>query len=107
MAMSMGAVCGVAAAVRNDMALTIRAMIAVVERRIVMVTFPDTTLLDVVGPTEVFHSANELGRAAVVEAGAGGPAAELYELVVVSSTGGPVRASSGLVVDTEAIGSVE
>src|SRR4051794_26897170 len=60
-----------------------------------MVTFPETTLLDVVGPTEVFHSANELG------------AAEPYSLVVASAAGGPVRASSGLVIDTVAIEAVE
>jgi transcriptional regulator GlxA family with amidase domain len=63
-------------------------------RRIVLVTFPDTTLLDVVGPSEVFHSANELG------------ASPPYELGVASAGGGPVRASSGLVVDTVPIGGV-
>src|SRR4051794_31618184 len=66
-------------------------------RRVVVVTFPGTTLLDVVGPTEVFHSANELG--------AGG--ARPYDIVVASAAGGPVRASSGLVLDTEAIATVE
>ena len=64
-------------------------------RRVVLVTFPDTTLLDVVGPSEVFHSANQLG------------AAESYELVVASAGGGPVRASSGLVIDTVAISAVD
>ncbi len=64
-------------------------------RRVVMVTFADTTLLDVVGPSEVFHSANQLG--------AGDP----YDVTVVSAAGGPVRASSGLVLDTEAIGAVD
>jgi transcriptional regulator GlxA family with amidase domain len=64
-------------------------------RRIVLVTFPDTTLLDVVGQSEVFHTANAQG------------ASELYNVTVVSAAGGPVRASSGLVLDTVAIGSVE
>jgi transcriptional regulator GlxA family with amidase domain len=64
-------------------------------RRIVMVTFPDTTLLDVVGPSEVFHTANAQG------------ASKIYDVAVVSAAGGPVRASSGLVLDTVAIGSVE
>src|SRR5262245_39256111 len=63
-------------------------------RRVVVVTFPDTTLLDVVGPMEVFHTANEQG------------APEPYELIVVSAAGGPVRASSGLEVATTAIAEV-
>jgi transcriptional regulator GlxA family with amidase domain len=63
-------------------------------RPVVMVTFPHTTLLDVVGPTEVFHTANELRTD------------EPYELVVASAAGGPVRASSGLVLDTVPIASV-
>src|SRR5215211_2867103 len=80
--------------VRNDTPLTIRARLGGM-RPVVMVTFPETTLLDVVGPTEVFHSANELG------------AAEPYSIAVASSAGGPVRASSGLVIDTVPIESVE
>jgi hypothetical protein len=31
-------------------------------RRTVLVTFPQATLLDVVGPAEVFHTANELAE---------------------------------------------
>jgi transcriptional regulator GlxA family with amidase domain len=58
---------------------------------VVLVTFPATTMLDVAGPSEVFHTANELG------------ASEPYELVVASSAGGPVRSSSGLVIGTEPI----
>ena len=64
-------------------------------RQVVVVTFPETTLLDVVGPTEVFHTANAQG------------ATEPYSLVVASSDGGAVRASSGLVLDTVAIGAVQ
>src|SRR3954454_13995052 len=63
-------------------------------RSVVVVTFPHTTLLDVVGPTEVFHTANQLG------------AREPYDLVVASGTGGPVRASSGLVVETVPVAEV-
>ena len=63
-------------------------------RRIAVVTFPDTTLLDVVGPTEVFHTANELG------------APEGYELVVTSGAGGLVAAASGLRLATTAIADV-
>ena len=63
-------------------------------RRVVVVTFPHTTLLDVVGPTEVFHTANELG------------AIERYDLIVASAGGAAVRASSGLSVETVPIASV-
>jgi transcriptional regulator GlxA family with amidase domain len=79
--------------VRNDTLLTISAILPAM-RRVVMVTYPDTTLLDVAGPSEVFHTANELG------------AAEPYELVVASSGGGSVRASSGLVLETRPIDTV-
>jgi transcriptional regulator GlxA family with amidase domain len=64
-------------------------------RRIVLVTFPGATLLDVVGPAEVFHTADELAEG------------EPYELVVASSRGGPIRATSGLVLDTTPIEAVE
>ena len=75
------------------MLLTISAILATV-RRVVLVTFPATTMLDVAGPSEVFHTANELG------------ASEPYELEVASSAGGPVRSSSGLVIETEPIEAV-
>ncbi len=60
----------------------------------VLVTFPGLTLLDVAGPSEVFQTANELG------------APERYELVVAGSAGGPVRATSGLTIETEPIDGV-
>jgi transcriptional regulator GlxA family with amidase domain len=61
---------------------------------VVLVTFPGTTLLDVAGPAEVFHTANQLlDRAA-------------YELVVASGGGGAVRSASGLVLDTTPIDAV-
>ena len=88
-----GAHCAGRRPVRNDTPLTICAIVAAMRARGV-VTFPETTLLDVVGPTEVFHTANELAarrRAATSS-------------VVASSAGGPVRASSGLVVDTRPSG---
>src|SRR5829696_4293268 len=52
-------------------------------------------MLDVVGPSEVFHTAVQLG------------APIPYELRLVSSAGGPVRSSSGLVVDTDPIDTIE
>jgi transcriptional regulator GlxA family with amidase domain len=64
-------------------------------RTVVLVTFPGATLLDVVGPAEVFHTANELARSPE------------YELVVASSQGGPVRSMSGLVIGTAPVGAVE
>ena len=63
-------------------------------RRVVIVTYPGATLLDVVGPSEVFWVATRTGA----EPG--------YELVVASVDGGPVPASSGLVLDTVPLGSV-
>jgi transcriptional regulator GlxA family with amidase domain len=64
-------------------------------RRVVLVTFPGATLLDVVGPSEVFHTANQLAER------------PQYELSVVSSTGGAIRSASGLVVDTAPVDSVD
>ena len=53
-----------------------------------IVTYPGATLLDVVGPSEVFWVATRAG------------ASPGYELVVASIDGGPAPASSGLVLDT-------
>ena len=55
---------------------------------VAVVTFPSAQILDVTGPLEVFSSATRLV-----------PGAE-YRLQVVSTSGGPVRASSGLSFDT-------
>src|SRR6476619_3067231 len=63
-------------------------------RRVVIVTYPGATLLDVVGPSEVFWVATRAGA----EPG--------YELAVASLDGGPAPASSGLVLDTVALSAV-
>jgi transcriptional regulator GlxA family with amidase domain len=63
-------------------------------RRIVVVAFPGVTLLDVVGPAEVFALATRCG------------AAPGYEVVVASARGGVVAAGSGLGLDTVAAGRV-
>ena len=63
-------------------------------RRIVIVTYPGATLLDVVGPAEVFWVATRTGA----EPG--------YDLVVASLEGGPAPASSGLVLDTVPLAAV-
>ena len=55
---------------------------------VAVVTFPSAQILDVTGPLEVFSSATRLV-----------PGAE-YRTRVVSASGGPVRASSGLSFDT-------
>jgi transcriptional regulator GlxA family with amidase domain len=57
-------------------------------RRVVIVTYSGATLLDVVGPADVFDLATRLG------------ASPGYELVLGSVAGGPTRASNGLVLDT-------
>ena len=58
---------------------------------VVVVTFPSAQILDVTGPLEVFSSATRLL-----------PAAE-YRTQVVSTSGGPVLASSGLSFSTTAL----
>jgi transcriptional regulator GlxA family with amidase domain len=58
-------------------------------RVVVIVAFPGVLGLDVVGPLEVFAMANRFGA---------GPA---YATSVVSTTGGMLTASSGLVIATE------
>lgn len=50
----------------------------------VLLAFPDVQVLDVTGPIEVMAMANRLG------------AAPVYEIEVVTGSGGPVRASCGL-----------
>lgn len=61
---------------------------------VVIVTFPTAQILDVTGPLEVFPSATHLV-----------PSAE-YRTRVVSTSGGPVLASSGLSFDTGALRNV-
>jgi transcriptional regulator GlxA family with amidase domain len=63
-------------------------------RRVVIVSYPGATLLDVVGPSEVFWVATRAG------------ADPGYELVVASLDGGPAPASSGLVLDTVRLSTV-
>jgi transcriptional regulator GlxA family with amidase domain len=63
-------------------------------RRVVIVTYPGATLLDVVGPSEVLWVATRAG------------ADPGYELVVASLDGGPAPASSGLVLDTVRLSTV-
>lgn len=58
-------------------------------RRIATLIYPDVTLLDVAGPTQVFSSANDLAGEA-----------PLYETVLVSRNGGPVRSDTGVALDS-------
>ncbi|HKA03415.1 MAG TPA: GlxA family transcriptional regulator [Acidimicrobiales bacterium] len=62
-------------------------------RRVVILTYPGATLLDVVGPSEVFWVATRSGAD--------------YDVVVASLDGGPAPAGSGLVLDTMALSSVD
>ena len=62
-------------------------------RRIIFVVFDDIQTLDVVGPLEVFHSANRL-----VPAGSWPP----YDVCVVSATGRGVRSHSGIALGCDA-----
>src|SRR5918998_4558818 len=63
-------------------------------RAVVIVAFPGVLGLDVVGPLEVFAMANRFG------------AIPAYATSVVSTTGGMLTASSGLVIGTEPAGTV-
>jgi transcriptional regulator GlxA family with amidase domain len=62
-------------------------------KRISFVIFPDALLLDLAGPLEVFELANETGAARGL----------LYEISVASTTGGLVRTSSGVEINTVAL----
>jgi transcriptional regulator GlxA family with amidase domain len=68
-------------------------MSAVAKQRISFVVFPDALLLDLAGPLEVFALANETGAAR----------GALYETAVASTTGGLVRTSSGVEINTIAL----
>jgi transcriptional regulator GlxA family with amidase domain len=63
-------------------------------RVVVIVAFPGVLALDVVGPLEVFAMANRFG------------AEPAYATSVVSTAGGMLTASSGLVIGTEPTGTV-
>ena len=63
-------------------------------RPVVILAFPGVLGLDVVGPLEVFAMANRFG------------ASPEYATSVVSMTGGPIAASSGLAIGTEPAGCV-
>jgi transcriptional regulator GlxA family with amidase domain len=60
----------------------------------VLVAFPDTQLLDIAGPADVFAAANDIAAKAQ------------YEVVVVSAEGGLVTTTSGVVIDTRPIDAV-
>lgn len=57
-------------------------------RRVGVLIFPEVTLLDVAGPTEVLHEANRYGAR--------------YEVVTYSLDGRPVRSSSGITLTADA-----
>ena len=63
-------------------------------RRIIFVVFEDFQLLDMSGPAAVFHAASDFNE--------GQP----YEIVVASSKGGPIRASCGVEVGSDAFATV-
>jgi transcriptional regulator GlxA family with amidase domain len=59
-------------------------------RRVVIVVYPDVTLLDGTGPAQVFHSATENADDLV------GP----YEVIVASKQGGLVTSDTGIAMET-------
>ncbi len=64
-----------------------------IKQRISFVIFPDALLLDLAGPLQVFEVANETSAAR----------GSLYEIEVASRTGGLVRTSSGVEINTIAL----
>jgi transcriptional regulator GlxA family with amidase domain len=83
---------GIMSLTPSTVGVTVAAMSATRERRIVIVAFEGVQPLDVTGPHEVFAGA---GRAAASLGRAGG-----YRVSVVSKGGGMVRAESGLELGT-------
>jgi transcriptional regulator GlxA family with amidase domain len=67
---------------------------------VVLVAYPGIQTLDVVGPVEVFHTANRM-LASAAESGGGG-ARPAYRTEIVTRTGEPVRSTSGLTLATDA-----
>lgn len=73
-----------------------------VERHVSFIIFPDALLLDLAGPLQVFEFANRTGAAA-----GSGPG---YRISVGSNSGGLVRTSSGVKIETialEALGPID
>jgi len=68
-------------------------------RRVVIVAFDAAQLLDIAGPLQTFATTCEL-----VARDAGGT--RPYDIVLVSRAGGPVRTTSGLVVETKPLSAV-
>jgi transcriptional regulator GlxA family with amidase domain len=68
-----------------------------VTKIIAFVLFDDSLALNVAGPAEVFAGANRLS----------GESAPLYELIYLSTTGGPVRTGSGMSIQTHSIASID
>jgi transcriptional regulator GlxA family with amidase domain len=74
--------------------------LGLVARRVVFVTYPRITALDLVGPHEVFTAATEIARRA-------GGEADAYAVAVTAATAGPVRTSRGpAIVADRALASV-
>jgi transcriptional regulator GlxA family with amidase domain len=71
-------------------------------RRVVIVAFDEAQLLDIAGPLQTFATACELfaGRGETADP------RRPYGIVLVSRTGGPVRTTSGLVVETRPLSAV-
>ncbi|WP_373047145.1 GlxA family transcriptional regulator [Vulgatibacter sp.] len=66
-------------------------------RTIGFVLFDGVAALNVSGPAEVFALANLLA----------GPAERAYDILFLSEAGGPIRASSGIVLETRALASLD
>ena len=72
-------------------------------RRVVIVAFDAAQLLDIAGPLQTFATACDMAAGRGEEADRQRPP---YDIVLVSRTGGPVRTTSGLVVETQPLSAV-
>lgn len=66
-------------------------------RKIVFLAFPDVASLDISGPAEVFHVARDF-----LDDDRNG-----YEIVIASVTGGHIRCSNGMTIDTVDLRGIE
>jgi len=67
-------------------------------RKVVILTFDDVTMSDIGGPADVFALAN---RYYLPEG------SQFYDVVIASVAGGPVRTSSGIVIQTSELSRIE
>jgi transcriptional regulator GlxA family with amidase domain len=74
---------------------------------IAFVLFSDVVALNLTGPAEVFSRANQTLKGPFCLRKASGARSAEYKLLYLSETGGPIHASSGFVMQTQAVSSID